>query len=102
MPNKLKDPVRHKFTKKHYNKRDWTAYNKSLVNRGSITIWFTEDALKQWENQGVNRLCCTNQKMVKATATVLIRATQLIKCMTILHVICINTLCISYFITTLS
>ena len=55
MPNKLKDPVRHKFTKKHYNKRDWTAYNKSLVNRGSITIWFTEDALKQWENQGVNQ-----------------------------------------------
>ena len=48
VPNKLKNPVRHKFTKKHYNKRDWAAYNKSLVNRGSITIWFTEDALKKW------------------------------------------------------
>ena len=48
MLNKLKDTVRHKFTKNHYNKRDWATYNKSLVNRGSITIWFTEEALKQW------------------------------------------------------
>ena len=55
MPNKLKDPVRHKFTKKHYNKRDWAAYNKSLVDRGSITIWFTEDALKQWENKDISQ-----------------------------------------------
>jgi len=47
VPNKLKDGVRHKFTKNHYNKRDWVTYNKSLVKRWSITIWFTEEVLKQ-------------------------------------------------------
>ena len=55
VPNKLKNAVRHKFTQKHYNKLDWATYNKSLVNRGSITIWFTEDALKQWKNTNVTQ-----------------------------------------------
>lgn len=28
--------------------RDWSAYNKSLVNRGSLTIWIDDDGLKNW------------------------------------------------------
>lgn len=48
MPNKLKDAVRHKFSKKNYNQRDWKAYDQTLVNQGSITIWFDEEAVSQW------------------------------------------------------
>ena len=45
MPYTLKDPVRHKFTKKAYNVRDWAKYDEGLKNRGSLTIWFSEDAI---------------------------------------------------------
>ncbi|MBN1914823.1 MAG: transposase [Parachlamydiales bacterium] len=33
---------------KHYQNDNWNQYNKSLINRGSITFWFFEDAIKQW------------------------------------------------------
>ncbi len=48
MPYKLKDAVRHKFDKRSYNKRDWKVYDQSLVNRGNLTIWFSEDAVSNW------------------------------------------------------
>jgi len=48
MPYKLKDPVRHKFKKKVYNKRDWKTYDAGLVNRGNLTIWFSEEAIAGW------------------------------------------------------
>ena len=50
MPYKLKDPVRHKFTKKSYNKRDWKVYEEGLRNRGDLTIWFCEDAVAAWNH----------------------------------------------------
>lgn len=31
-----------------YKIRNWKEYNKSLVNRGSITLWFNEEAIDQW------------------------------------------------------
>ena len=31
-----------------YRIRNWAEYNKSLVQRGSLTIWFSEDAIKTW------------------------------------------------------
>jgi hypothetical protein len=27
---------------------NWREYNKSLVSRGDITIWFSDEALEQW------------------------------------------------------
>lgn len=45
MPYKLTDPIRHKFKKKTYNVRDWKTYDQGLQNRGSLTIWFAEDAI---------------------------------------------------------
>ena len=27
---------------------NWSSYNKSLVNRGQITLWFYPDILKSW------------------------------------------------------
>lgn len=48
MPYKLKDAVRHKFAKKSYNVRDWKKYDENLRNRGSLTIWFSEEAIAAW------------------------------------------------------
>ena len=28
--------------------RNWAEYNKALIQRGSITLWFSEDAIDQW------------------------------------------------------
>jgi hypothetical protein len=50
MPHTLKDPVRHKFTKKSYNVRDWSKYDEGLKNRGSLTVWFSEDAVAAWNH----------------------------------------------------
>ncbi len=35
-------------TKGKYYIRNWKEYNKSLIKRGSITIWFSEDAIEKW------------------------------------------------------
>ena len=48
MPYNIKDPVRHKFDRKNYNKRDWKTYEQGLRDRGSLTIWFSEDAIAAW------------------------------------------------------
>jgi hypothetical protein len=34
--------------KDKYRIRNWAEYNRSLVNRGSITFWFSPDAIKKW------------------------------------------------------
>ncbi len=35
--------------KKHtYRIRNWSKYNKALIQRGSITLWFSEDVIEQW------------------------------------------------------
>ena len=31
-----------------YRIRNWKQYNKSLIQRGSITIWFSEDVIASW------------------------------------------------------
>lgn len=37
------------MSNKDYRVRNWKEYNKALVNRGSITFWFNNDCLKQWQ-----------------------------------------------------
>lgn len=37
--------------KKKYKVRNWKEYNEALVNRGRITFWVTEEALRQWREQ---------------------------------------------------
>ena len=32
-----------------YKIRNWSQYNKSLIKRGSITFWFSEDCIKKWK-----------------------------------------------------
>ena len=36
--------------KDKYRIRNWRQYNQSLVNRGSITFWFDEEAIEKWHS----------------------------------------------------
>lgn len=33
-----------------YKVTNWRQYNESLVRRGDVTVWFSEDALESWEH----------------------------------------------------
>jgi len=34
--------------KQRYQVRNWPDYNKGLVKRGSLTLWFDEDSVREW------------------------------------------------------
>ena len=36
--------------KDKYRTRNWREYNQSLVNRGSITFWFSPESIKKWHS----------------------------------------------------
>lgn len=36
--------------KKTYKITNWTKYNESLVKRGDITFWFSDETIQQWEH----------------------------------------------------
>lgn len=38
----------HKKPKARYRLRNWSEYNRALVQRGSLTLWITEDVLQTW------------------------------------------------------
>jgi hypothetical protein len=44
------------MSKKHrYKIRNWNAYNRALINRGSLTLWIDEEAAHtQWGNHEKN------------------------------------------------
>ena len=42
--------MKQKKTKQQYRLRNWSQYNKALVQRGSLTIWISEDVLAAWHN----------------------------------------------------
>ncbi len=48
MPHKFNATRHHKFGRKRYRVTNWAEYNESLRRRGDLTIWVTNDALKQW------------------------------------------------------
>ncbi len=37
-----------KQTNMKYRIRNWAEYNKALVNRGSVAIWFSNESLEKW------------------------------------------------------
>jgi IS5 family transposase len=41
--------VTHKKTKTKYRLRNWREYNRALVQRGSLTLWITEDIVQTWQ-----------------------------------------------------
>ncbi|KIC72122.1 IS903 transposase [Neochlamydia sp. TUME1] len=39
-----------------YRIRNWSEYNKALVQRGSITLWFSDGTIKGWrENKSLRK-----------------------------------------------
>jgi IS5 family transposase len=40
--------VKHKKPKGKYRLRNWREYNRALVQRGSLTMWITEDVVQTW------------------------------------------------------
>jgi transposase len=48
MPYKLNESRRHKIPKARYRVTNWPAYDAALVRRGSLTVWFTENAVAAW------------------------------------------------------
>ena len=35
-----------------YRVRNWSEYDRALVNRGSLTIWISEEAIAKWKPKG--------------------------------------------------
>jgi len=48
MPHKFHESRRHKFPKARYRVTNWPEYDAALVRRGSLTLWFTEEAVAAW------------------------------------------------------
>lgn len=48
MPFKHHSAHRHQFPRAKYRVTNWAAYEASLRQRGSLTIWFSEEAIQAW------------------------------------------------------
>ena len=48
MPFKANAPRRHRIPKQRRRVTNWRAYDASLRQRGSLTVWFTEAAIAAW------------------------------------------------------
>jgi hypothetical protein len=48
MPHKYHADRRHRIPRVQYRVRNWRDYEAGLRQRGSLTIWFTEDAVAAW------------------------------------------------------
>ena len=48
MPYKFAEGRRHKFSKARYRVTNWPEHDAALVRRGSLTVWFTEEAVAAW------------------------------------------------------
>jgi hypothetical protein len=48
MPHKYNADRRHSALKTRYKVTNWQAYEAGLRQRGSLTIWFTEEAIAAW------------------------------------------------------
>lgn len=48
MPHKYNADRRHRIPKTRYKVTNWKAYEAGLRQRGSLTIWFTDEAIAAW------------------------------------------------------
>jgi len=48
MPHKYNAQRRHRIPKRRYKVTNWQAYEAGLRQRGSLTIWFTDEAIATW------------------------------------------------------
>ena len=48
MPFKTNAARRHRIPKQKHRVANWAAYDASLRARGSLTVWFTPEAIAAW------------------------------------------------------
>ena len=48
MPFKLNQDCRHHIPRQQRKVTNWPAYDASLRQRGSLTVWFTDEAIAAW------------------------------------------------------
>jgi hypothetical protein len=48
LPFKLNQDRRHHIPKQKHKVANWAEYDAALRQRGSLTVWFTEDAIAAW------------------------------------------------------
>src|SRR4051794_27693872 len=48
VPFKLNQDRRHHIPRQRRKVTNWPAYDASLRQRGSLTVWFTEEAVEAW------------------------------------------------------
>jgi Transposase DDE domain len=48
MPFKANEARRHQFPKARYRVSNWREYDQALRERGSLTVWFTPEAVAAW------------------------------------------------------
>jgi hypothetical protein len=48
LPFKLNQAGRHHIPRQKHTVTNWPAYDASLRQRGSLTIWFTDEAIRRW------------------------------------------------------
>ncbi len=42
--------MKRKNTTASYRLRNWREYNRALVQRGSLTLWITDEVVSAWRN----------------------------------------------------
>lgn len=58
--------------KQKYHVSNQKEYNKSLKNRGSLTVWFNQESLDAWNS--------TERSILRETVITLVPLERLIKC----------------------
>ena len=49
LPFKLNQDRRHHIPRQKHKVTNWPAYDASLRQRGSLTVWFTDEAIAAWK-----------------------------------------------------
>ena len=48
MPFKANQDRRHHIPRQRHKVTNWSAYDDALRRRGSLTVWFSEEAIAAW------------------------------------------------------
>lgn len=48
LPFKLNHSRRHRIPRQRHRVTNWPAYDAGLRQRGSLTVWFTDEAMESW------------------------------------------------------
>ena len=44
-----------------YRVKNWATYNKALVKRGDLMVWFSEEGLEKWYEEESDKSDCLRQ-----------------------------------------